>query len=235
MIRVAAINLEFFKNDISTFNNLFLYDYISCEKKNRIIQYKFEQDTLRSLYAELLVRYIVIKWIGLKNEDITIEKNKYGKPYLYNHPNFQFNISHSGFWIVVAFGNHPVGVDVEKIKEIDLNLIKYFSTEEKIWLESIALYDARLRYFFKLWTLKESFIKAVGKGLYLPLDSFTIKDLDTAPRILGISSSYYYRLLNLKLNKEYELAVCLTNGEAMSQDILFPSIEEIKKIFLEDK
>ncbi|MCC5468315.1 4'-phosphopantetheinyl transferase superfamily protein [Pelosinus sp. Bkl1] len=139
----------------------------------------------------------------MKKKDIVIKKNKYGKPFLQYYPEFQFNISHSEELIVCAINNSQVGIDVEKVKDVDgIKLTKrFFSNEEyeEIRQEKIG--------FFELWTLKESYIKAIGKGLFLPLDSFTIKKQDDKILLKSVFSHVVdFRQYNIY--PDYKLAVC---------------------------
>jgi 4'-phosphopantetheinyl transferase len=70
--------------------------------------------------------------LGIKKAEIDIKKNEYGKPFLQHYSGFQFNVSHAGELLVCASDKLRVGIDVEKIKEIDcIKLAKrFFSREE---------------------------------------------------------------------------------------------------------
>ena len=66
-----------------------------------------------------------------------------------------------------------IGCDIQQIKDINLSIAdRFFTAEERKYVKCTE--D-----FFRIWTLKESFIKAIGKGLALPLNSFSIKGLDS--------------------------------------------------------
>ena len=84
---------------------------------------------------------------------------------------FDFNISHSGDYAVLALSDGRVGIDVEKIRPVDFKIAEAcFHGKE---LESFNFDpDKRPENFYRLWTLKESFIKAVGQGLSYPLKYF---------------------------------------------------------------
>lgn len=95
-----------------------------------------------------------------------------GKPYLRDYPGVQFNLSHSGGWGVCALSETPVGVDVELVRPLRQQVAKrFFTAVEQEWLATRPVEE-----FFRLWTRKESFTKALGKGLTLPLDSFSVLD-----------------------------------------------------------
>lgn len=95
-----------------------------------------------------------------------------GKPYLKDYPGVQFNLSHSGGWGVCALSKTAVGVDVEMVRPLRQQVAKrFFTPVEQEWLSKRPAEE-----FFRLWTRKESFTKAQGKGLTLPLDSFSVLD-----------------------------------------------------------
>ena len=99
-----------------------------------------------------------------------LAKTVLGKPYLRDYPGVQFNLSHSGRYGVCALSAFPVGVDVELIRPLRREVARrFFTPAEAAWLD--ARPEAE---FFRLWTRKESYIKAIGKGLTQRLDSFSV-------------------------------------------------------------
>lgn len=100
---------------------------------------------------------------GIKNilglDTSPLEFNQNGKPYLKGYPNFHFNISHSKDAVVIAFGNSEMGVDIEKVRSVNLKVANRFFTEnERAKIKSPT--D-----FFTVWTQKEAVIKKGGKAL----------------------------------------------------------------------
>ncbi len=187
-----------------------LLRYVSPEKQARIRRFLRWQDAHRGLYAELLIRDIVMKRLGMKNEDITFSFNEYGKPSLDHATDFHFNVSHSGDWIACAVDPFPIGIDVEKIAPIDLDIARnFFFHQEYDDLMSRAESE-KLPYFFTLWTLKESYIKAEGMGLSIPLDSFSISALDKENIGLKVKGQpqdrRFFKMYDI--DKDYKLAVC---------------------------
>ncbi len=104
--------------------------------------------------------------------DAELAKTVLGKPYLKDWPRIQFNLSHSGAYGVCAVSDAPVGVDVEMIRPLRQDVAKRFFTK----VEQGYLSAQPPEEFFRLWTRKESFTKAVGKGLTLPMDRFSVLD-----------------------------------------------------------
>lgn len=99
----------------------------------------------------------------------TIETGVHGKPFLKDHPGIHFNISHTKGLVVCGLGDEEIGIDVERIRPFQENILKkVLSPKELIHLESLRP-NQRAEYFFRIWTLKESYGKAVGCGLTKPL------------------------------------------------------------------
>ncbi|MEJ6950845.1 4'-phosphopantetheinyl transferase family protein [Natronospora cellulosivora (SeqCode)] len=205
MIKIYGINIsEELDNKIY---NIFL-NLISPEKQNRIKRFRFFQDAQRCLLGDILVRYAICKNLDIDNDLLKFSSNEYGKPFLLKPKDFYFNISHSGDWVVCAVGNKPLGVDVELIKTIDYNIAKrFFSKDEFNDLLKIDK-EKRLEYFYKLWTLKESYIKAEGKGLSIPLNTFSFKIKKDDIKIFSQKELKPYFFWQHKLYENYILSLC---------------------------
>jgi 4'-phosphopantetheinyl transferase len=109
-----------------------------------------------------------------------------GKPTLHDG-RLSFNLSHSGAVAIVAVapGEVDLGIDVEHVRpmaNMEKLVGRFFSPLERTALSSQPL-ERREAAFFRLWTRKEAFIKATGKGLTRPLDSFTVS-LGEPPTII---------------------------------------------------
>lgn len=199
MVDIFIINLSDEFLSINTY-----IEYISLERRVQISKYKKSIDKKRSLLTELLLKKIINEKTSIPIEKISFMANQYGKPYLENVSKLKFNASHSGIYITVATSNSSVGVDIEEIKEINYQISKRcFTQKEHDYLMSFDE-QGRLNEFYKIWTLKESYIKNVGKGLSIPLNSFEF-DLDKFPAV-NIKNSRF-KFFSIKLNN-YFLSVC---------------------------
>lgn len=201
---------------------------MSLERQAKIARFARQEDAIRSLVAELLVRQAIGLHRQIPNSKINFDSNAFGKPILREDPSFHFNISHSGVWVICAISEADVGIDIEKIVSIDLQIARNYFTEAEqryIFASEISK-DQRLNRFYEIWTLKESYIKAIGKGLSLSLLAFSVlnDELEKCCPLQknAIQKKYYFQ--QYELDPLYKCAVC---GE------LPISIESIKVMEIE--
>ncbi|MBK8724486.1 MAG: 4'-phosphopantetheinyl transferase superfamily protein [Holophagaceae bacterium] len=122
-------------------------------------------DALRCLAAEALFRHGAAELWQLAPEALATAPGHWGKPFLVGHPHRHFNLSHSGPWLLCAFHDGPVGVDVEAASSKALDAAAAsLSPAERSRLEGLGDED-RAAACLRLWTLKESLLKAAGTGL----------------------------------------------------------------------
>ncbi len=161
--------------DLSDEMYIHYYSLMSEEKKRRVDCFRFEDDKKRTVVGEMLARQAISEWCGVPEESIVFEITEHGKPYA-KDLNVEFNISHSADMVVCVVDDKPVGVDIEKIRHVDLNTAKRIFNDEDVQYifecipdtEDYNDYtnDAVLQRFFELWTKKEAYGKLVGMGLF---------------------------------------------------------------------
>lgn len=195
------------KIDTSLINKVL--HYLSFEKQKKIKKFRSYDDARRSITAELLVRSLVMEKLKITNDEIAFGENAYQKPYLKSTSKFEYNVSHSGEWVVCAIDCHPVGIDVEQIMPINFDIAKNYFTSEEYGNLIQCEASEKLTYFYKLWTLKESYIKAIGKGLSISLDSFSFH-MDVGDQTIMVKEGIYplYYLTTFPLEPDYVLSVC---------------------------
>jgi 4'-phosphopantetheinyl transferase len=209
-------------------NHLFnqFSNLISNEKRERMKRLLNLCDINRTLIGDLLIRSLVCQKYKISNEEIRFIYNEYGKPFVENFSDFHFNISHSGEWVVCGTANSNVGIDIEKVSEIEaLKLANEFFSDEEFYDISSMNSDEQINYFYDIWTLKESYIKTIGKGLYIPLNSFSIKkESRTLISYKNIPKDFYFRQYSIEPN--YKISACATREE-FPQDIIIKDIYTI--------
>ena len=145
-----------------------LMEGLSKHRKEKIMRHKMEKDRKQSLGAGLLLREVLLRH-GVVGRKMTYGEN--GKPQM---EGFYFNLSHSDGMVLCAAGDSEVGCDVEKIKREPRGLVRHFFCDSEIaYLEQFCGAD-REREFFRLWTMKESYMKMTGEGMRLSLKQFEL-------------------------------------------------------------
>ena len=146
-------------------------------EKEKATKYRFEKDRDCSIIARGVIRMLLGNYLKIHPKDVKLKLGEFGKPFLNELSDIQFNVSHSAETIVLAFiKKDKIGVDVEHTKRnIEVNTIakQFFSKEEITALFSL---DEKFQKqaFYNCWTRKEAFIKALGSGLSFPLDEFVV-------------------------------------------------------------
>lgn len=198
-----------------------LLSQVSSTKRERLLRFYNWEDLQRGLLGDLLIRKALIEKINLNNSEIDFSANEYGKPYCEFLNNFHFNISHSGSWVVCAVDSNPIGIDVEKISQIDLDISKnYFSKKEH---EDLLRSNNPFEYFFTLWSLKESYIKFIGKGLSHPLDSFSMVFSSNSKINIEVDNmileNTHFKQYNI--DNGYKMAVCSSHPDIPEQPVIY--------------
>lgn len=138
---------------------------LSAERLQRAAHLKNADDRRRCLCAGVALD-AALRTVGLRERTVRLARNAHGKPSLADYPQWHVNLSHSGRWAVCVLSSAPVGVDVQQHRPIAALKVaeRYFSPEETRELRCLPQQE-RTAAFFRLWTRKESLLKAVGTGL----------------------------------------------------------------------
>ncbi|PHV70433.1 hypothetical protein CS063_10070 [Sporanaerobium hydrogeniformans] len=145
-------------------------------KRKRLVRLRKKEDQLRLLAGDLLMQYGLYQEFGLEPKQLEIVYNTYGKPYISGYKYCYFNISHSHEWVVCAIDKSEMGIDIEKVEEIDLDMIKIICNQEEykiFYSKRISNYQAKL---YEMWTIKESYTKGLGRGLSIPFSQININE-----------------------------------------------------------
>ncbi len=178
-----------------------LYERASAERKSRADRYRRYEDKLRCVAADALLR------VALGTCEYQIEKNEFGKPYVKGRDDFYYNLSHSGKYVVIAFGNGEIGVDIQQHRgDTDMRMIAdhCFARDEKdyVWQSDRQIKER----FYEIWTGKESYLKYIGKGLCKDMRSFSISDRKREIRLLYPEEGYTLSLCTADNEYTFELS-----------------------------
>ncbi len=154
-----------------------LWRVLTPDEVERAQRYRFERDRQRFVAARGMLRVILTRYTGLPPAAIHFETEDHGKPWLPSHPQLAFNASDSGEWMALGVTlERLIGVDIEQVREDVATLEiaeRFFSPREVAALRALPP-DEQTPAFFRCWTRKEAFIKAIGEGLSYPLDKFDV-------------------------------------------------------------
>lgn len=144
----------------------------------RYRRFQSERRRKEFLLGKMLVRTVLSEYGSLSPGQWQFAENEYGRPSVaagLASPGIHFNLSHSGERLVLAVSRLPeIGVDIEassRARRVERIAGRYFSEAEVRALLQLHK-EGQLTRFYELWTLKESYIKARGMGLALPLQKF---------------------------------------------------------------
>jgi 4'-phosphopantetheinyl transferase len=151
---------------------------LSAEEKQRAERFRFETDRAAFVKARAILRTLVGAYLQIEPAKVQFAYTSFGKPKLdpsLGQQRLRFNLSHSHGQAVYAFAHgRELGVDLEFIPPdwTSLSLAQHcFSRHENEQLQSLS--DSQQKQaFFRCWTRKEAYIKALGEGLSLGLDQF---------------------------------------------------------------
>lgn len=146
----------------------------------------------------------ILKRDYLIEETPGILRDEMGKPY-FKECELQFNVSHSGEYLAIAVSEHPVGIDIQEPKAIQEGTFRKVVQPQ----EEVLIGEEREQDFLRLWTLKESFVKAEGKGLRIPMkDYFFEKENDQYFVNYGGQRAAWTFNIEETLIENYFISVC---------------------------
>lgn len=194
--------------------DLFLkaYNSVSEYRQKKIDLLTCEKDKILSLGAGLLLKK-ALEDCDIVEKNLVYAQNAFGKPYLPEYQNLNFNLSHSENFVMCAVSGSAVGCDVEKIDDKDFRLAKrFFHENEYKKIFENKNYAVQQELFFDYWTLKESFIKTIGKGLHQNLNSFFInlESKKDEQFLMNFENKIYYLRL-FDFCNGYKFACCSDN------------------------
>jgi 4'-phosphopantetheinyl transferase len=160
------------------------------DERTRANRFHFEKHQRRFVVARGFLRSLLARYLDITPEEVRFSYGPYGKPALsgeHRNSGLRFNASHSHELAIYAFvQDYEVGVDVEHINEsfASEDIARHFFSSYEVQT-LLALPEAeRAAAFFRCWTRKEAYIKAIGSGLSHPLDEFDVTLAPNEPAAL---------------------------------------------------
>lgn len=200
-----------------------LVERLYPERKSRVLAFRRKEPAYISIVAGLMLQTLIEQKLGIAPCALVLEKNENGKPMVQGHPDFYFNLSHAGDYVVLAYGDVPLGVDIERIRPQNLHVAKrcYTDAEYAYVVEgqsknvdcqkTVAEMQENMSRFFYLWTMKESYLKLTGEGISVPLNSFEIDPVQK--EVKGTPYRYY-----MQRKDDYWISVCAGEGCEIEYD-----------------
>ncbi len=190
-------------------------DTLSKNEIRQAERFHFTTDRLKFILTRTMLRSLLSRYAGVEAKKLTLAYNRHGKPYLLNpdrdKPVF-FNVTHSQDIALFAFSRQgEIGIDIEymrdNIKYLELAQ-RFFSAQEYQALAQLSGNELKTG-FYRCWTRKEAFIKAVGTGLSFSLGKFAVNfENNDNPKLLWADTAHFSGTCNMFpiLDDEYYCA-----------------------------
>lgn len=169
--------------------NQFTTDHYACAEQimnsaERERAQKFMRGKESYIASRWLLRKVLARYTDLSPEAVELLRTDKGKPYL-PHSDIHFSLSHSGHWVVLAVSKVEfVGVDIEErcaTRDLPGIAENYYHPQEFARMQLLPD-EARIDYFYQLWTLKEAFLKAIGAGISAGLEKIQFELMENKIR-----------------------------------------------------
>jgi 4'-phosphopantetheinyl transferase len=199
-------------------------------------RFYFDRDRRSYLVTRALVRTVLSRYCDVAPKDWAFTQNRYGRPAISKEfedaRRIAFNVSHTqGLVILAVSSGRELGVDTENIsvRQGMAAVADRFFSEREVKALRAAPESARERCFFELWTLKESYIKARGMGLSIPLNNFSFRFHEDASIQLSFDpaeqdSPGRWRFWQWQLEPDHLIALCAERGEFPDAEVLLKRV-----------
>ena len=167
-VHIWTVSVDRLKEQLNTLKSL-----LTEEEIRRVLFYKFEHTQHSYIVTQAVLRVLLSLYLDVKPGEVQMGVHSKGKPFLIHDRPIFFNISNSEDLCVYAFSyDGEVGIDIERIRQmpdIEQLIQKNLTVREKEYVVKDP--DKKLARFFRFWTIKESYLKAIGEGMRLTPDN----------------------------------------------------------------
>lgn len=199
-------------------------------------RFHFARDQVRYLVTRALARTVLSRYAAVRPEEWRFTTSAHGRPEIANSGWsdgwVSFNISHTAGLIALGVtGGHALGIDTEHVglRRAPLDIADAFFSPQEAQALRIEAADTRHERFFDYWTLKESYIKAKGKGLSIPLDQFSFSF--PSPGTIGLScrpelddDPARWLFWQVRPSRDHVAAICVARTPGATQRLVTRSI-----------
>lgn len=220
MLAHDTIHLWLITLDCSPEQHWYYETLLSVDEKNRA--YRLSSSLLKARFIschgklrEILATYTA----AMKPETLIFNTNSFGKPFLCNVDDIEFNLAHSEDVAMLAIArNRAVGIDLEKCRDIEMNGIaaRFFSEPEIAELQA-ADEKMRKHVFFRIWVRKEAYMKALGRGFNLAGTGFSVlSNLLSQDEVNDGSqktNATVWKIANIQCPENFIAALCCAGGD----------------------
>jgi 4'-phosphopantetheinyl transferase len=178
------IHLSFIHQEDLSLNHEYMSRELTHAEIEKVTKYRLLKDQKLALGSIILQHHAICHMFGCDKSQYEIARTAHGKPFLmskyFNVRAWNYNVSHDGEYVgIVESHDGNIGLDIATLlprKTWNGSSVEYinlfteqFTSHEMIWQQSALTEKERYRRFFVNWSLKEAFIKAIGKGLQMNL------------------------------------------------------------------
>lgn len=196
-----------------------LYKILADEELIKSASFLKESDSIRYIIGRSMLRILLARYLDMDPQEINFSPGLNKKPML-NTPGksiLDFNIGHSGDFILIAVARTPVGIDIERIDnfpEINETMQLIFEKDEIAFTQEQA---SPIRTFYKLWTRKEALLKATSRGIINQMKD--IPSLDGRHLIAYdlLKTSCAWKVTTFNANKNYTASIAYTGKNVQLQ------------------
>lgn len=212
MIRIYYKKLS---GDCSEEQSLAMYRCLPAGRREKIDKLKKKDLAVKHIQIGYFLQEVLSEELGIPMEALCYTYGKYGKPELdytcmakngkfpiniEETPQIHFNMSHSGDYVVIGVSDENIGIDIEYKSRNYLSVAKRcFHRQEYEEIIGLDTEEEQKKRFLEIWTMKEAYIKWEGKGMSIPLNSFSVIDEALGCRVVDMSSG---------IEEPYVVSVC---------------------------
>lgn len=194
-----------------------LQRYLTVNELESIKKFRNQNDRNVKMVSRILLKYLLAKKQGMALEEVEVYSNPYGKLFV-KKSSFQFNLSHSG----------NMGVDIEELVPVFLETAKLFMSEAEYKYSLNQLEESlRKEFFYKVWTAKESLLKAAGTGITSQITQIHLPINSDIMEMNHQDCCYFFH--HGKLDADYMYSICTRNQDINAPVFTILGLEEILK------